>query len=273
VDLGKFNDQQKQLGLTFLQACRGDFAQAARKSRIPENAIRFWARTERERTEAEDPFYEDDERPLPPLELIDPDGPTDSFGDPILYMRPAPEVSSWITRSFLDEASPLYNEDHWHLDGADIGVLWTNAECSKQGMRVVGTCEIPLINIKNAWEYTRAAQQYREWFSGVVPDLVITLDANFCASASDGTFCALVEHEMYHATCALDKHGCPRFDKKTGKVQYRLQGHHVNEFVPIVRRYGVGACDSAVAQMVRAANQKPLFSDVDISRCCGRCLK
>lgn len=256
----RYSEQQKQIALSFLAATRGNIAQAARKSGVSENAIRYWQHLERERAET-DSLVESN-RPRPPLQLIDP-------GSEFTGFCPAPEIGQWVQEAFLSEDSPLYNEQHWHLASAEIGFLWTNTPCQKKKRRVVGMAEIPLATIKDPWLKARSEQQMKLWFSGEVPDFVITLDASFCAAADDATFCALVEHELYHCVPAVDSFGFPKFNRKTGKPVFTLQGHDAEEFVGVVRRYGPGAAAGGVADLVNAAQKPPLVAPADISRLCG----
>ena len=54
-------------------------------------------------------------RPMPPTEFTDP-----------LSNRytPAPEVLKWARATILTEGVALYNEDHAHLEYADVQFLW-----------------------------------------------------------------------------------------------------------------------------------------------------
>jgi hypothetical protein len=59
---------------------------------------------------------------------------------------------------------------------------------------------------------------------------------------------------------------------KDGKPKIAIQGHDVEEFVGVVRRYGVGDPDSSVARMVKAANAKPEVTESMLVGACGTCL-
>lgn len=54
-------------------------------------------------------------RPMPPPEFADP-----------LNNRyaPAPEVLKWARAAILTEGGALYNEDHAHLEYADVKFMW-----------------------------------------------------------------------------------------------------------------------------------------------------
>lgn len=108
-----------------------------------------------------------------------------------------------------------------------------------------------------------------DWF-GRVPSFLITLDAAYCANCTDAEFCALIEHELYHVSHALDKHGAPAFTME-GRPKLKIRGHDVEEFVGVVRRYGAG--DGATAQLVAAANGKAEVSSASIASVCGTCLR
>lgn len=181
--------------------------------------------------------------------------------------EPAPELLQWIRDVILDPGGQLYNEDHAHLVDADIGILWTTASCRSKGRTVVGMAEIPAFRC-NQWQRARQEQQLREWF-GSVPDFVITLDAFYCDSASDAVFLALIEHELYHCSQAVDEFGDPRFSKDTGLPIYSIRGHDVEEFVGVVRRYGV--VSQEVEDLVVAAASKPEVAKINIARACGTC--
>src|SRR5688572_5749695 len=97
-------------------------------------------------------------RPLPPEELIEEGG----------SIRPAPEVFHWLSQTILDRVSPLFNEDHRHLEGAFIGCLWTNIKNARQMRQVLATAEVPFFK-GNAWTKARQELQLKEWF-GTMPD-------------------------------------------------------------------------------------------------------
>jgi hypothetical protein len=97
------------------------------------------------------------------------------------------------------------------------------------------------------------------------------LDARYCREADDAAFCALVEHECYHIGHKHDAFGDPEFTEE-GMPKLRIRGHDVEEFVGVVRRYGVGDPEGTVAQLVSAANRKPEVSHLHISQACGTCL-
>lgn len=201
-------------------------------------------------------------RPTPPARM---------FGDGSPYGQyvPAPEVVEWLRSTFLDESSRLYNEEHAHLQDADLCVLWTNDPYTKQGRHVAGTAEIPMFRC-SAWQKGRQEQQMREWF-GRVPEFLITLDANYAMQASDAGFCALVEHELYHCGQEKDEFGAPKFTKY-GLPKLTMRGHDVEEFVGIVRRYGAGNGAGDTAKLVEAAKHPAEVARLDIALACGTCM-
>lgn len=102
---------------------------------------------------------------------------------------------------------------------------------------------------------------------------MITLDAPYCAGASDTAFCALLEHELYHCGQKVND-GTPVFSRETGLPQWAIRGHDVEEFIGVVRRYGKDAAGWQVAEMVRAAAQyerEPVFSPETLAGVCGSC--
>ncbi len=193
-------------------------------------------------------------RPLPPASLTEP-----LFG---MGFLPAPEVLSFVTDTFLPETGELYNPDHQHLTGASIGFLWASAGYNKSGRHVLGQTEdLRLAMRGNGWQRGRAEQQLAGWFPSI-PDFLITLDGEYCQHCTEAEFCALVEHELYQ----------PRFYKESGLPVLAIRGHDVEEFVGVVRRYGVGRADGPLAQLIIAAAKKPELVPVSIARACGTCL-
>ena len=203
----------------------------------------------------------DSGRPMPPSEL---------FADPFGSFMPSSQAVDWIFNQIIDPAGSLHNPDHLHLTDAIIGVLWTSCGNVRQGRQVLGQTEIPMFRC-GAWQKARQELQLRQWF-GVVPDFIITLDAHFCEQAEDSEFCALVEHELYHCGQEMDAFGLPKFRKSTGLPAFAIRGHDVEEFVGVVRRYGIGRPDSPLADMVRAAADGPEVARVNIARSCGTCM-
>lgn len=196
--------------------------------------------------------------------------PPAMFADPLnCRFAPAPEVLKWARSEILTEGGKLYNPEHVHLDMCHIEFLWAPGGFKRQGLTVLGQCEEVLFRC-NAWQKGRQQQQMADWFGGV-PQFLITLDARYCLECSDVEFCALVEHELMHIGQEHDEFGCPAFTKD-GFPKLFLRGHDVQEFVGIVRRYGVGHPEGALAQLVAAANAAPEVAKLNIARACGTCL-
>jgi len=199
-------------------------------------------------------------RPMPPPE----------FADPLTgRYAPAPEVLAWVRATILTEGGALHNEDHAHLEGCSLQFLWAPGSFAKQGRTVIGQCEEVTFRC-GPWQKGRQQQQMCDWF-GAVPDYLITLDASYCLTCSDVEFAALVEHELYHIGQELDEFGSPAFTRD-GMPKLMIKGHDVEEFVGVVRRYGIGHPDGALAQLVAAANATPEVAKINIARACGTCL-
>lgn len=201
------------------------------------------------------------DRPMPPGEMWEEEA-TGRF-------VPAPEVVDWIRRAILDERGPIHNPDHVHLRMARIGVLWTDLPARRQMRAIVGQAEMPQPR-GSAWARARQEQQLREWFGGGV-DFLITLYAPHAAAIDDASWCALVEHELYHCGQAVDRYGVPRF-RRDGTPVWAIRGHDAEEFVGVVARYGPGAAAGGVADLVRAALLGPTVAPARISAACGTCL-
>lgn len=200
-------------------------------------------------------------RPLPPA----------SFAEVAFSIRfaPAPELAEWVRETILEETGPLFNPAHAHLRGASIGWLWASDGYMRQGRRVLGLTERVQI-MGNPWAKARALGQLSAWF-GEVPEFLITLDGFHCGTCSDADFCALVEHELHHIAHEADEFGAPKFTKE-GAPKLALRGHDVEEFVDVVRRYGVGDLDGGVARLVMAAAGGPTVAPAKIAHACGTCL-
>lgn len=189
--------------------------------------------------------------------------------------QPAPDLWAWIASAYLEEGGPLFNPDHAHLGPAFIGFLWTNAENRRQQRRIVGQAEMPERSIRGKggrWQQARAEMQLRDWFGGDLPDFLITLDAVFAADCDDATFCALVDHELTHCAQAVDEFGMPRFNQQTGDPIWTIRGHDLEEFVSVVRRFGVEAAGPQAAEFVIAAAQKPEIAPARLAQACGTCI-
>lgn len=196
-------------------------------------------------------------RPMPPMAALE---------DKAFVADLGCEV--WIRRTFIEPDGPLYNEEHDHLRSADIGVLWTSEPNNRHMLSVVGQAEMPQPQ-GNAWIRGRQKQQLREWFGKDV-DFVLTFSAEFAAEASDATWCAVVEHELLHCGQQVGLFGVPKF-RKDGLPMYGIRGHDVEEFVTVVRRYGVGHAAGKTAQFVAAAVSEPEIGEAQIVGACGTC--
>lgn len=199
-------------------------------------------------------------RPYPPERLRRPGS----------LFEPAPDLARWIRLTFLDGASALFNEDHAHLEFARIGCLWTNAITRRGGRVTVGTCEMPRFD-GGGWRRARQEAQFTEWFGDDWPDFVLTFLAPYTIEQSDTVWCAIVEHELYHAGQARGQWGEPLFSRATGRPKFAMRGHDVEEFAGVVRRYGVGAATEGVRDLVDAAAGEPEIRAVWTERACGTC--
>lgn len=204
------------------------------------------------------------ERPKPPESIVGVHGILS-----IRHFTPAQEVEAWARRVFLQEDSPLFNEEHQHLEQADLGFLWAATPNRRKGKNVVGLAEMPNFNC-HQWQRERQEQQLREWF-GHIPDFIITLYADYADECTDAQFCALVEHELLHCGQELDEFGAPQF-KRTGEPKLTMRGHDCEEFVSIVRRYGTGAAAAGTHELVKAAMKVPEIAEANIAAVCGTCM-
>lgn len=202
-------------------------------------------------------------RPYPPEELA-----TLSDMEMLDRFAPAPDILQWIEETFLDEDSELFNADHAHLRDAALGVLWTNCDNSRNMRSIIGQAELMPPMAMGKWQRARAVQQIEEWFGGM-PDFLITFSAPAAHGMDDPSFCALVEHELYHCAQKMDRYGMPAFNKETGAPIFAMRGHDVEEFIGVVARYGADA--SGVSAMVEAAKAGPTIGRASIAGVCGTC--
>lgn len=187
--------------------------------------------------------------------------------------EPSLELRQWITSAYLDADGPLYTPEHDHLANAKIATLWTNAENVRKQRRVVGEAELG-INIggrQGAWQKARAEHQLIEWF-GEIPDFLLTFDAFHAQSIDDASFCALVDHELFHCAQAEDEFGQPEFYRGSGLPKYCMRGHSVEEFTGVVRRFGIQAAGQEAVDLVIAAARQPEITAARLGRACGTCL-
>ena len=202
-------------------------------------------------------------RPFPPPELLEPLPPKG--------FMVAQELLTWARSSFIEDGASLLNEDHAHLRHAQVGFLWTSVVNARNMRRIVGQAELGRPTAMGRWAKARAEQQVCEWF-GEVPDFIITLDAVYADQCGDAEFCSLVEHELYHCGQERDPFGAPKF-RKDGRPSFGMRGHDVEEFVGVVRRYGVGAAAGDTFALVEAARNGPQIAPAMISQACGTCLR
>ena len=180
---------------------------------------------------------------------------------------PAPELAQWIEREILADDGALFNPDHKHIRAADVGYLWAMEGFEKQGRRVLGMAEKFQVQ-GHRWAKMRAEDQMAEWF-GRVPDFLVTLAADYCSRCSDAEFCALLEHELYHVG-HVHRGGVPQFTQ-SGRPKLAIRAHDVEEFVGVVRRYGVGQAEGSTAALVAAAKHAPEVGLARIGAACGVC--
>ena len=197
-------------------------------------------------------------RPFPPAALVESELPA---------FVPAPEVGAWFAAHVLAADGRLFNPEHKHLRDADIAYLWARGAIQRQGRMVLGTCEQVAIRA-GGWQRQRQEAQFLDWF-GRVPQFLITLAGDFCASCADGEFAGLLEHEHYHIGQKMDEFGEPAFTKD-GTPRLGMRGHDVEEFVGVVRRYGPSP---DVKRLIDAAARAPEVAGINIAACCGTCME
>jgi hypothetical protein len=170
-----------------------------------------------------------------------------------MHFAAAPELEAWARDTFIDPDSDMFNPDHAHLIPASIGMLWTTVENTKKGRTVIGQADMGRpAGMMGKWARARAAEaQILGWF-GSIPDFIITIVANFWASASDPRACALMEHELSHCAQERDDYGAPKFRKSTGLPVYTLKAHDVQAFIGVAAIAGQASPLFFLQQMFEA---------------------
>lgn len=182
--------------------------------------------------------------------------------------EPSPELEAWAVETFIRPGAALQNPEHEHLQSARVGFVWTTVANSRHMNPIAGQAERPMFQ-GGKWAKRRQEMQMESWF-GEVPDFVITIDANYARQCDDASFCALIEHELYHCGQAKNDFGMPKFTQ-SGLPVFAIRGHDVEEFVGIVRRYGVGSAAGATARLVQAGLEAPEIKPARIAAACGCC--
>jgi hypothetical protein len=123
---------------------------------------------------------------------------------------------------------PLYNPDHQHLEFATLGVLWTNV--TYRNSSGGSSAKLKTRRATPAARGRRAsANSSSSSGSRAVPDFIITLYAPRLAAFDDRSFCAIIEHELYHcAQATMDT--ARRASTAMARPMYAIRGHDVEEF-------------------------------------------
>lgn len=194
-------------------------------------------------------------RPKPPVEL-------DEAKAPLL---PSPELWQFIADNFLEYGGALYNPDHSHLQAATFGCYWAYVPKKKGGNRIFATAELGIPFGGDSWKIAKTNTLYLSSF-GIVPDFILTFDAELSLEADDATFCAVVDHELYHCIERLNRWEEPMTDEN-GNQLWNLRGHDFEQFNGVVRRFGARAAGLETAMQL--AMQPPLMTAQQILGACG----
>lgn len=189
---------------------------------------------------------------------------------------PAPDLADWVRRAFLEEDSPFWTVDHEHLVSARIVWSWTDVIGKAKGRILAGQAQLLRAQGKQ-WPKLRDLDLIGRWWKlmpdyepETEPDFLITLYSTWVRAASDASFAALVDHELFHAGQAVDQYGAPKIEMATGRPVWEIRGHSVEEFTEVVRRWGTRALPE-VELMVQAARRPPEIAEADILIGCGTC--
>jgi hypothetical protein len=183
-------------------------------------------------------------------------------------IEPSVELQEWLMNTFVHEDGELWNADHEHLKNANIAAIWTNVEYEDGLMPVAGMAEIVKVNGK-PWARTERIDHLC-LLHGDIPQARIWIYAPYAVTLNDSSFCALVEHELYHVAQKKDKEQQPMFDDE-GRPVLTTRDHDVSEFLGVVERYGVDAVHPNVRKLVEIAKKKALIEKASIQLACGTC--
>lgn len=168
--------------------------------------------------------------PKPPEDLFD-------ITDPFPRFKPAHELRDWAYSRFIEEEAQLFNEDHEHLNEADILFVWSATAFKRREASVVGTAQLGAQQ-GGSGKKEFLESVYRQMNGGRLPDFIITIAAPYVVEASESAICALIEHELYHCSFQRDKFGGQRRNRKTRELTWAMKGHDIEEFTGVVKRYG-----------------------------------
>ena len=261
----------REYALVVLERFKSDFAEAAKRACVEEDALRYWA------SGGDEKDIPNDWNAAPYLIAPDNDGglerpfPQEALAlahrMPLLF-GVAHGMAEWVRDVFLTPGSPLHNADHWHLVDAHIGYLWTNVQVGKIGHQRVGEAElVGKLGGCGQWQTATYHFALMQWF-GKVPDFLIRLDAPFCTELPNRDFCALVDHELYHCAIKLDEFGSPRMTPDDELI-WAMRRHDSEEFLPIVGRYGSSLQCGGSAGIIEASKARPEMTDEQIAEACG----
>jgi hypothetical protein len=135
---------------------------------------------------------------------------------------------------------------HTDLAGAKIAMAWRkNLKPDKDGRLVLGQCV----------KVTDLQREFIEYDFVILLNRETWIDPMF----TDDKKCALVDHELCHATVDTDDEGT-RYDVRGRKV-WRTRKHEIEEFRAIVQRHGCYKRDLELfAEALTKKRKSPLFS-------------
>lgn len=119
----------------------------------------------------------------------------------------------------------LVTEHHSELKDARIALAWcTSWRADVDGRITLGQC-------KRASDLDRELKPY---------DFAILLQKDFWTNVnvSNEQRCALLDHELCHASIKLDPYNHEPIEDERGRKVYRLRKHDVEEFAEIAERHG-----------------------------------
>ncbi|HET7232707.1 MAG TPA: putative metallopeptidase [Longimicrobium sp.] len=181
-------------------------------------------------------------------------------------MLRSPAMEMFVRDEFTSRWGLFWDQEHAHLAGVWIGVVWASSVHKKKGQEKAGMME--LLPDPESEPTTWADARNRDWLRKVYagetfgagrewPRFQMTLSSVWAWASDDRTFLANVDHEVCHAGVSLDKDGVPRINGRTGEPVWAVRPHDAELFTGTVRRFGAQAAGAAA--VVEAASLRPRF--------------
>lgn len=132
-------------------------------------------------------------------------------------------------------AKKIIEKYHDHLFGARIKYLFKNDKWIKKGKVILGQAKMAAEDVRFISDF----------------DFIIIINRNAWNNATSDVREALIDHELHHCLVEIENNGESKFS---------ILDHDVQEFIPIVGRYGLWQED--LKKLVEAAQEESNDSKV-----------